>query len=167
LTILRLATVIGEEDKGNFLHLIRSIDRGFFIWIGKGENRKSLVHREDAARACGKILAVEKVENNGTEIFNLSANFLTMRRIVEIVGEKLEKKIPDIFIPAAFFKPFFQLNAVLFNVEKIKRAERTIAKWLADDVYSAEKLKRVYGFETRVSAEKAIEREVEWYIANK
>lgn len=163
LTVLRLATVIGEEDRGNFLNLIRLIDREYFIWVGKGENRKSLVHREDVARACAAVLANETTES---AIFNVSANFLSMRRIVEIVGGKLEKKIPKIFIPAAVVKFFFQLNSSFFNVGKIRRTEKKIVKWLADDVYSAEKIKREYGFEPQISAEKAVEREVEWYIAN-
>ena len=167
LTILRPATVIGEEDKGNFLHLIRAIDRRFFVWIGKGENHKSLVHREDVARACAAVLKDEEFEKSEFEVFNVSAESLPMRRIVEIVAEKLERKIPRVFLPAIFFKTFFRLNAVSFGIGKIKRTEKTIVKWLADDVYSAEKIKRVYGFEPQISPEKAIEREVEWYIANK
>ena len=43
LTILRLATVIGENDRGNTARLIEAIDKKRFIWIGKGENRKSLI----------------------------------------------------------------------------------------------------------------------------
>lgn len=164
LTILRLSTVIGEEDKGNLLRLIRLIDLRYFIWIGKGENHKSFVHREDVARACVTILASEK---NESEIFNVSANSLKMRRVVEIVGGQLGKKIPNVSISATLVKHFFRLNSNFFNIEKIKRIDKKIGKWLADDVYSAEKIKRIYGFEPQISAEKAIEREVEWYISKK
>jgi nucleoside-diphosphate-sugar epimerase len=52
LTILRLATLYGEGDPGNVARLIRAINRQRFVWVGKGENLKSLLHREDAARAC-------------------------------------------------------------------------------------------------------------------
>jgi len=55
LTILRLATVYGEGDPGNVGRLLRAIDRNQFIWIGDGRNRKSLIHREDVARA-GRVV---------------------------------------------------------------------------------------------------------------
>ena len=55
LTILRLATLYGEGDPGNVARLMRTIDRGRFIWVGDGSNRKSLLYKGDAARA---ILAV-------------------------------------------------------------------------------------------------------------
>ncbi|MDO9566735.1 MAG: NAD-dependent epimerase/dehydratase family protein [Candidatus Desulfaltia sp.] len=41
LTILRLATLYGEEDPGNVGRLMRTLDRGRFLWIGDGSNRKS------------------------------------------------------------------------------------------------------------------------------
>ena len=52
LTILRLATLYGENDPGNVARLMRAIDRGRFIWIGDGFNIKSLLYCGDAARAC-------------------------------------------------------------------------------------------------------------------
>ena len=52
LTILRLATLYGEGDPGNVGRLMRTLDRGRFLWIGDGSNRESLLYRGDAARAC-------------------------------------------------------------------------------------------------------------------
>ena len=52
LTILRLATLYGEGDPGNVGRLMRKLDRGRFLWIGDGSNRKSLLYKGDAARAC-------------------------------------------------------------------------------------------------------------------
>ena len=52
LTILRLATLYGEGDPGNVGRLMRTLDRGRFLWIGDGSNRKSLLYRGDAANAC-------------------------------------------------------------------------------------------------------------------
>ena len=51
-TILRLSPVYGEEDRGNVARLMRAIDRGWFLWVGAGGNLKSLIHRDDVARAC-------------------------------------------------------------------------------------------------------------------
>jgi nucleoside-diphosphate-sugar epimerase len=165
LTILRLATVIGEEDRGNFLHLIRQIDRRRFIWIGRGDNHKSLVHRVDVAGACLRVLEESENEREACRVFNISADSLKMREIVEIIGSKLNKKIPPARIPAALVKRILRYGAHTLAWRQIKRAEKTIAKWLAEDVYSAEKIKRELGFVPRISAKEAIEREVEWYMA--
>jgi UDP-glucose 4-epimerase len=167
LTILRLATVIGEEDRGNFLHLIRQIDRRRFVWIGRGDNHKSLVHKEDVAGACLRVLEESERESEREicSVFNISADFLKMREIVKIIGSKLDRKIPPARIPAALAKSILRFGAHTLALRQIERIEKTIAKWLAEDVYSAEKIKRKLGFVPRISAREAIEREVEWYMA--
>ena len=65
LTILRMATLYGEGDPGNVARLMRAIDLGRFIWIGNGMNRKSLLHKEDAARAS---LEVAKTPASGIQV---------------------------------------------------------------------------------------------------
>jgi Nucleoside-diphosphate-sugar epimerases len=70
LTILRLATLYGEGDPGNVGRLIRTLDRGRFLWIGDGSNRKSLLYKGDAARAC---VAVAERPVSGNNIYNVSA----------------------------------------------------------------------------------------------
>jgi nucleoside-diphosphate-sugar epimerase len=167
LTILRLATVIGEEDKGNLLNLIRAIDQRRFLWIGSGENHKSFVHRTDVARACEIVLDKAKPENMEPEIYNVAADFLKVREIVEITSRLLKKKIPPLRIPQNLVEFLLRTNAKFFKLRKLERAERTVVKWLADDVYSAEKLRRTYGFEPEIKAARAVEREIEWYLAQK
>ena len=71
LTILRLATVYGEGDRGNIARLMRTIDAGRFVWVGHGTNRKSLIHRDDAAAA---VLAVVSTGPSGIRTFNVSAD---------------------------------------------------------------------------------------------
>ncbi len=71
LTILRLATVYGEGDRGNIARLMRTIDAGRFVWVGRGTNRKSLLHRNDAAAA---VLAVVSTGPSGIRTFNVSAD---------------------------------------------------------------------------------------------
>ncbi|MEK7776125.1 MAG: NAD-dependent epimerase/dehydratase family protein, partial [Planctomycetota bacterium] len=80
LTILRLATLYGEGDPGNVGRLMRTLDRGRFLWIGDGSNRKSLLYKGDAARAC---MAVAERSASGINIYNVSAPACTMREIVD------------------------------------------------------------------------------------
>jgi UDP-glucose 4-epimerase len=160
LTILRLAPVIGEGNVGNIERLIESIDKGRFFWIGKGKNLKSLIYKNDVARACGKVLAQKK---GATEIFNLAAPPVKMFDFVSLIAKQLDKKIPKYNIPAELFEFLFKVKDKLPKVKKVDGLLKTIEKWLSDDVYSAAKFAEVYNFKTKTTIEQAIERQIVWH----
>lgn len=160
LTIFRLAPVIGEENAGNVQRMIESIDSRRFVWIGKGENYKSLIYKSDVARACEKILAEKK---NGTEIFNLAAEPVVMRDFVAQTAKYLNRRIPKIIFPPSLFEAVFRLNESTLKIKKIQKLSVTIEKWLSDDVYSAKKIERVYGFKTETSISEALRKQIEWH----
>ncbi len=164
LTILRPSTVIGENDRGNFMRLIERIDQNRFFWIGKGINRKSLIYKSEVARACRKILFSE---TNSSEIYNISDEAISMKEVVDEIARELNKKIPSITISEKLMERFFKVNNSTFNIKKINNLEQTVRKWLADDVYSGEKFRKDYDFQVKVSVKDAIKREVSWYQAGK
>lgn len=160
LTILRLAPVIGEENVGNAARLVSAIDKGRFVWIGNGENLKTLIYKADVARACVNILTNKTGE---TEIFNLAAEPIRMTDFVGEIAKHLDKAIPKISISPRFLNMVFQLNTKLFGLKKIYELSDTVEKWLSDDIYSAKKIEEVYGFKPKFSIAEAIERQVNWY----
>lgn len=161
LTILRLSTVIGEEDRGNFRRLIAAIDQRKFIWIGRGENSKSLVYHEDVARACTAVIEGKKIASH--EIYNVSAAPLKMKEIVAAIEAGLKKKAPPVHISPRLIRFLSELNARTLRLKKVSKIEETTEKWLADDVYPAEKFEKEYNFKFLFSGREAIAREVEWY----
>ena len=161
LTILRLATLYGEEDPGNVARLIRSIDRGRFVWVGKGENLKSLLFREDAARACIEVI---NKHQPGINIFNVSGPACTMKDIVETIATALGKRVPSLHIPSSFALSFAKiLKRFSLNHGKFSTVYDTLQKWLADDYYNTDKFCNALNFKTNVSLEEGIKREVSWY----
>jgi len=160
LTILRLATVIGENDMGNTARLIETIDKRLFIWIGKGENYKSLVYKNDVAKACLNVL--EK-KTSVTEIFNVTAKPVSMKEIVSEIARHLDRKIPKIHIPSGLLEKIFLINTKLFRIEKIFNQSATIEKWLSDDIFSGDKIAFEYGFRAETPISEAIRRQVEVY----
>jgi len=164
LSILRLATLYGEEDPGNVKRLISAIDKGRFIWVGKGNNLKSLLHRKDAARAC-----IEVVKNpiSGISIYNVSTQACTMKDIVETIASALPKKIPSWRIPSSFALHTVKIMKNLsFNHDKLNSLYSTLQKWMADDCYNTDKFCKTYDFQTIVTLEEGIKREVAWYMGN-
>jgi nucleoside-diphosphate-sugar epimerase len=160
LTILRLATVVGEGDQGNTARLINWIDAGRFLWIGKGENLKSLIYKGDVAEACACVLDKKTSE---TEIFNVTSEPVSMKEIVGEIAKNLNKKIPKIYVPAKLSEVAFKLNSKITRIGKIHKLSETIEKWLSDDVFSGEKIALRYKFRAKTKISEAIERQVESY----
>jgi len=159
LTILRLATLYGEEDPGNVARLIRSLDRGRFFWIGDGGNRKSLLYKEDAARAC---LSVMSRPGRGWRIYNVSAPPCTMREIVDVIAQELGKKPLPIRIPAFLSKSAGKILSCL-PYRPLSDLQTTILKWLSEDVYDTSRFDIDFGFHPLVNLDEGLKRQVHWY----
>lgn len=164
LTIFRLAPVLGEANVGNAARLIEAIDKNRFLWIGDGENLKTLIYKRDVARACAWL--IEK-KSNGTEIYNLANEPIKMKDFVGEISSRLNRRIFPLTIPAFFLRAVFSMNSKTLNARKIDKISDTIEKWLSDDIYSAAKIAEVYGFQPSVSTREAITRQVEYYLAGK
>jgi nucleoside-diphosphate-sugar epimerase len=159
LTILRLSTLYGEGDPGNVRRLIRMLDKGRFVWIGDGFNRKSLLYKEDAARAC---VTVALFPAAGTHIFNISAPPCTMREIVEGISDALGKRPLPLRIPGNLALALSRNLSKLPN-RRLSAIHQIVQKWMAEDVYDTSGFERVYGFCAQVEIREGLRREVEWY----
>lgn len=154
LTILRFATIYGEGDRGNVAKLIRAVDQGRFIWPGSGLNQKSLIHKEDAARACLLALENRPVSN---EIFNVSAPPATLREIVRAICEPLGCPLPRFRIPSTALKASLAIAKRIGDPGQI--GER-LWKLTHDDVYDGSKFEGHYNFSPAVSLSEGMRREV-------
>jgi nucleoside-diphosphate-sugar epimerase len=159
LTILRLATLYGEGDPGNVGRLMRTLDRGRFLWIGDGSNRKSLLYKGDAAHAC---MAAAERPASGINIYNVSAPACTMREIVDGIADALGKHPFPVRVPAS---PALLLSRHLSRIPNRRMAglHQTVKKWLAEDVYDTRRFEEAYRFQTKTSLKEGLKREVDWY----
>ena len=162
LTILRLATLYGEGDPGNVGRLMRTLDRGRFLWIGDGSNRKSLLYKGDAARAC---MAVAERPASGVNIYNVSAPACTMREIVDGLADALRKRPLPVRIPASIAVSAGKVLSCL-QYKRLSGLDATIEKWLAEDVYDTSRIESDYGFHAQVDLTEGLKREVKWYRQN-
>jgi nucleoside-diphosphate-sugar epimerase len=160
LTILRLATLYGEGDPGNVGRLMRTLDRGRFLWIGDGSNRKSLLYRGDAARAC---MVVAERPASDINIYNVSAPACTMREIVDGIADALGKHPFPVGVPSSLA---LLLSRYLSRIPNRSMAglHQTVKKWLAEDVYDTRRFEEAYGFQIKTGLEEGLKREVDWYL---
>lgn len=159
LTILRLSTLYGEGDPGNIKRLISSIDHGKFFWIGIGKNRKSLLYKGDAARAC-RTVALSPA--SGIRIFNVSGPPCNMKQIVDTLCEALGKRPLPGKVPGSVALPLSKIVSSM-PINRFKNIHGIVKKWLAEDVYDTSKFENIFDFKPEVGIEEGLRREVEWY----
>lgn len=164
LTILRPAPIIGEGSKGNFARLIRAIDKGRFVSVGKGLNHKSFVYVGDVARACAVILENKTGKN---EIFNVTAKPVQMRDVVSEIYRAINKKPIPFSISPDLLRNTVQLVSNIALKNKLAAILKSLDTWVSEDVYSAELLHKSYGFVPQVTIKEAILLEVAWYLKSK
>jgi nucleoside-diphosphate-sugar epimerase len=164
LTVLRMTTLYGEGNPGNVYRLMRAIDRGRFVWIGAGAQQKSLIHRDDAARAC--LLAALSEHTRDERTFNVTAPPVTMRDIVGGLYAALGRREPRFKVPQAWAVGACRAAVAISGPNGLAGAvQSTVKTWLADAVIDGGCFERELQFRPEVSLDAGLRRQVDWYRA--
>ena len=136
-TVLRLAAVYGRRIKGNYQRLVDAMRRGRFVPIGNGENRRTLVHEEDAIRAA--ILAADRVhEVRG--LYNVTDGTThTMREILAAIAAALGRPESRLRVPEVLAR--FGARAVGY--------EDVVDKYLENVEVKGDLIQKALGFSPR------------------
>ncbi|ACN16061.1 GalE2 [Desulforapulum autotrophicum HRM2] len=122
VTILRLASVYGAGVKGNYRLMINAVQKGGFIFLGNGNNCRTLVHEEDVAAAA--ILAAEHPMARG-KIYNVTDGTThTVKAIVGAIARALERQPLELHVHETIIRAILNLLELslfqgLPGVEKI------------------------------------------------
>lgn len=143
--VLRLAAVYGSRMKGNYVRLADAIRKGRFVFVGKGENRRTLVHQSDVVSSA--ILAAESAVGGST--YNVTDGSIhTLKQTVEVVARACGKKVPRVHLPLGPAKAAIAgieiLAKVLGSPLPINRA--LLDKFLEDVAVDGTKIRSELGF---------------------
>lgn len=163
LFVLRPAPVIGEGSKGNFARLIRAIDRGRFVWIGNGSNKKSLTYVGDIATACRLFLAGELKDRDS--IYNIASPPATMANIVATIATELDREIPAFKVPEFIASSAARIGKTIGGPPG--RIAGSIETWLSEDVYSTAELTTALPDLQLTPIIDAVRRDVSGYLAKR
>ncbi len=152
VVVLRPVTLFGEHDPGDVGRLLRALDRGRFVWIGEGSNRKSLLHRDDVARAC--VLAALRPPRQSHACYNVAGPATTMREIVTQLCAALDRNPPRWRMPVGLIKNL---------LPGASRRRATLEKWLSDDLYCGRRFADEYNFEPHIDLAEGLQRQVDAY----
>ena len=144
--VLRLAAVYGGRVKGNYERLVRALDRGRFIPIGRGENHRTLVHEQDAASAF--VLAAEHPDAPGRILNVTDGKAHTVAAITDAICKALGRRSPGWALPAGVAQGAAIAAEIVFAVLRRRPplSRRTLAKYLENVEVSGEAFMRDLGF---------------------
>lgn len=148
-TVLRLATVYGSRMKGNFVSLVKALHGGWFIPIGAGQNRRTLVYDDDAARAA--VLAASHPLAAG-QVFNVTDGRIhAFSDILATICEVCGRRAPKLYLPAMPVRLAVSLTESCLNLcgidSPIKRIH--VDKLIEDVAVSGERIQKLLGFQPR------------------
>ena len=96
--VLRIAATYGPRMKANYRRLVRAIERGWFVSVGPGTNRRTLIYEADVARAA--VLAASKAPEGST--YNVTDGKVhTLGEILDAIAAAVDKKLLPVHLPTA------------------------------------------------------------------
>lgn len=157
---LRMTALYGPGDAGNMSRMIRMVDRGRWIWIGAGKNRKSFTHVSDAADAC--LLSALTPGLAGP--FNVAVEHRSVREMVAGICQALGVRMPALRVPRGLALGGARAVAALsFINPKLGALVTQIENLTADDLYPGSSFAGATGFAGQVPFQTGISQEVGWY----
>ena len=157
VTVLRLATVYGCRMKGNYRKLAGVIaKKGMFLCPGSGNNVRTLIHEEDAARAA--FLAAVHPAAPG-RVFNVTdASVHRIRDIVDSMALALEKNIVKLYFPSALVSVILSAvkRTIVFRLKSVREGVLMIEKLNENVDASGYKLMHDLGFNPKWSLEEGM-----------
>lgn len=100
--ILRPALVYGPGCKGNLFHMIKAIDKGYFLPIPNIPNRRSMISLHDICQIA--ILAANNTKTNNQVYFVTDGNAYSTYQLYFNIKQALGKNVPSWHVPFSFFK---------------------------------------------------------------
>jgi UDP-glucose 4-epimerase len=145
--VLRLAAIYGPRVKGNYARLIQALRRGWFVPVGPGLNRRTLVYEQDVAT--GAILAA-KLGRAAGQIYNVTdGQPAPFNEILRAICQGLGRHPPRRYVPV--YPLHLLAGWAEWGFGRLGRTPPvgrfTLAKLLEDVAVSGQKLQRELGFQ--------------------
>ncbi len=143
--VLRPASVYGPKEKKNYTRLIKIMQHGFFVTVGKGRTQRTLIHDHDLAGAA--IIAAENPKACGN-VYNVSDGRVhSLNDIRKAIADALDKKYINIRIPEKL------VCFLIFLLGQFKHAGSIasgLENMMTDMAVSAGKIRYELGFKPEI-----------------
>ena len=100
----------------------------------------------------------------GKNIYHVPAPLCKICDIVAEIALALGRFFTPLYVPAWFALNLAKIiRKIPCNRAWLSNIHDTLEKWLADDYYNTDKFCKAFNFQTKISLEEGIRREVEWF----
>jgi nucleoside-diphosphate-sugar epimerase len=163
--IIRPTVIFGPNNYANVYNLIDKIYKKKFIFVGKGDNIKSVAYVENLVDA--NIFLINKLKP-GIQIFNYSDEpQMNISQIVEVIGTHLPYGAPKIKLPLFLA---VSLGSIFDLLTKITGRNLPITaarmKKFATATHHTSRKIRKQGFKQEIETTEGFRRMIDWYLAN-
>lgn len=160
--VIRPVVVFGPENYANMYSLIRQIMEKKFIFIGKGDNIKSIAYIENLIEAT--IFLLNRLKS-GIEYFNyVDEPQMTIKQVVDTISRYGGVKLPNIHLPLslamALTFPFDILEKITGRLYRI--TAKRIKKFNTETHFKADRIREI-GFKQPFTLDEGLRRTLEWY----
>lgn len=144
-SVLRVAGTYGPRIRGNYRQLAQWLRHGWFVPVGRGENRRTLVYHRDVAAAA--VLAGEHPDAGGA-IFNVTDGAIhTFREIVTAIARAMGRRPPAHHLPEGPARAAAVVcDAALRLARQSAVAGPLLDKMLEDLAVSGQRMQDVLGY---------------------
>lgn len=162
--VIRISETYGPGDK-RLLKLFRAIDRGHFVMIGAGNNRRQSIHVSDLIR--GLMIAAQHPAATGETFVLAGAEVMRTNEMVQTIAAAMQRKPPRLQAP---LWPFLGAARVMETILPPLRIQpplhsRRLDFFRKSFVFSTVKARTVLGFLPEVDFYEGVLDTVRWYRA--
>jgi nucleoside-diphosphate-sugar epimerase len=162
VAIVRPVGIYGPGDS-RFLKLFRAINKGFFVMIGSGKVLYHMTYIDDLIQ--GIVLAGRKTEAIGNVFTIAGRNFTTLRELVNMIADVLNKPHPRWRIP---FYPVYLGSRICEGICRPLGINpplypRRVEFFSLDRAFSIEKAKRLLGYHPKIELKEGLSKTTMWY----
>ena len=164
--VLRMAAIYGPRMKGNYPRLVNALSQGWFVPVGDGHNRRTLIYEDDVVRAA--LLAAMHPKAPG-RVYNVSDGGIHMlSEVIASICAALGRRVPRFFLPT---RPTRWVTNAADGLAKFAgrslNLTTVIDKFVEDVAVRSERIRRELAFEPLYGLEEGWRRTVDALRAEK
>lgn len=162
-TSLRLPLVYGPGNKGNIYKMIEAVDRGRFVMIGRGANRRSMVYVENTVDAAISVLN-NSVADSSVYIVTDGIDY-SLKELYDTISKGLGKRPRSFFIPMGLARGFAVIGSIAGSIigKQVPFNLNILDKLTGTYTFSSLKIQRELDFKPRYNLYNTISDTINWY----
>lgn len=147
--VLRPAAVYGPAVQGGYAPLVRAIRGGYFVFVGDGSNRRTLVYIDDLVQAA--IAAATEPAAVGRTFNVTDGHIHQLHEIIAAIAMASGRRVPRWSVPQAIVRCPLNVIAGVSGLNGIgKRALSLVDKFTEDIAVSGQLLTQVLHFKPTI-----------------